>query len=593
MQPRSRSFICLTILLIALVSCSRKLSTADKAPAFAPLTKDACVADGENGRYGGRLVYAAPLEPKTFNRLLAKEQGSFDIAERIHASLFSFNRIAQMIEPGLAKSWQFSDDHRTLDVQLRREVRFSDGHPFTADDVIFTFAVLLDPKLKLSMAASFMVDGQPVLVEKSDTYAVRLRYPKPIVTAERDLTQVAILPQHKLEIAYRNGRMESTWNAATPPAEVVGLGPFKLKEYIPGQRLTLERNLHYWKVDKAGVRLPYLDALVVLFIPDANTRLLRFESGELDMHDNLRPEDFASLQRTAARRGLVLADVGPDISSEFFWFNMNPGINPETKKPYLPSHKYRWFSDVRFRRAISHAIDRTTMIRVVFMDKAAPAYGPFNSSNKLWADPTIPKYDYDPTRAKVLLQDAGFIVRDGIPLQDRSGQRVEFSLVTNADSTIRQKMAALIQQDLAKLGITVRLSTLELSAIAQAIGNSNYEACLLGFRNNDIDPSAQQSVWMSNAPMHPWYPNQKTPATEWERRLDACMSAQLSAVNPKERKRLIDDVQQIIAENAPIIYLVSKDVLVGAKNAIGNFRPSVLDHHTLWNCETLFFRSGA
>ncbi|MBI1746811.1 MAG: ABC transporter substrate-binding protein [Acidobacteria bacterium] len=598
MRPRSRStvpfsILFFSILIFILAGCSNKPSAADKVPIFAKLAKDACVVDCGAGRYGGRLVYAAPAEPKSFNRLLVKDQGSFDIAERIHAGLIQLNHSTQKLEPGLAKSWQFSQDHRILDLALREEVRFSDGHPFTADDVVFTFTVLLDPKLNLPLRTAFVRDKELLRVEKTGTYAVRLIYPKPTVTAEFDLKDVALLPRHKLEAAYQSGQMESAWTGGAAPEEIVGLGPFKVKDYIPGQRLTLARNVHYWKVDRAGARLPYLDSLVIIFIPDRNARLLRFESGEVDIHDDLRPEDFSTLQRADRQRDLVLYDIGPAISSEFFWFNQNPELNPKSKQPYLAPHKFKWFSDVRFRRAISHALDRGTMSQVGFLGKASPAYGPFNASNKVWSDPTIARYEYNPGQALALLQEAGFKLNAGSSLVDRQGHPVAFSMITNADNTLRQKMGSLLQQDLAKVGISVRLAPLEFGAVIQAITGGDYEACLFGFRNDNPDPSAQQGVWLSNNSMHAWYPNQKTPATAWERRLDQLMTEQMFAFDFKERKRLVDDAQKIIAENIPIIYLVSKDILVGAKRKIGNFKPSILDHRTLWNCEELYWQAGS
>ena len=592
MRIRLRTVLAAPLLFCAL-ACSNKSSNSVN-PALVPApVKDARVADCEPGRPGGRLVFAALGEPKSYNALLAMDQNTLAVAQRLHAGLVALNRLTHKIEPALAKSWTFSADRRQLDLRLREGVRFSDGHALTADDVVFTFTALTDRRLNLRLSTSFIVDGQPVRAEKLGDYAVRLHYPKPTAQAEQDLSEVPILPRHKLEAAYQAAQMESAWTPAAPPQEVVGLGPFKVKEYAAGQRLVLERNPHYWKTDKNGIRLPYLDTMVFLFIPDQNAQRLRLESGEVDMLDDLRPDDFAALQRVAGPKGLMLADVGPDINSEFLWFNQNPEANPQTGKPHLAPHKYRWFSDVRFRRAVAHAIDRRALIEAGFLGKASPSYGPFNESNKLWSNPSVPRYDYDPGRARALLREAGFNARAGAPLLDPSGQRVEFSLLTNAGNKPREKLASLIQQDLAKVGVTVRLTTLETGAMVQSITTSAYEACLFVFRNGNPDPSSQQSVWLSASPMHAWYPRQKTPASEWERRLDQLMTGQMVAFDFGERKRLVDEAQQVIAENVPFIYLVSKNILVGARRHVGNFKPSVLDHRTLWNSDELYLRAGS
>jgi peptide/nickel transport system substrate-binding protein len=215
-------------------------------------------------------------------------------------------------------------------------------------------------------------------------------------------------------------------------------------------------------------------------------------------------------------------------------------------------------------------------------------------SNKFWFNPSIKQYPYNVDQAKKLLSEAGFhlaTVKGQLQLKDGAQRPVRFSLITNAGNRNREKIGALVQNDLEKIGIQVDFTPLEFSSlIGRIMENFDYEACLLGPANVDTDPSGQMNLWLSNAPNHQWFPNQKKPATRWEERVDELMLGQSTASSEEQRKKAFDEVQWIVSEQLPFIYLVSRDVLVAAKSRVGNFRPAVLDHHTLWNCEQLYLK---
>jgi peptide/nickel transport system substrate-binding protein len=581
---------CLTLTL----ACSRQPTLQDQAEPWGPLTKDAMVVDGEIGKYGKTLIAAMNQEPRSFNRIVSSDTATADVTDRLFADLIHINRENQKVEPALAKSWEFSADQRTLTMHLRQGVRFSDGQPFSANDVVFTFQVVYDPKVNSPEANQLKAGGQPFGIKKLDDYTVQFTLAQPTAGIERVFDSVFMLPKHKLEASYRAGNFSSAWAITTDSREIVGLGPFKFTRYVPGQRVEMERNPHYWKVDRKGNRLPYLSRLVILVIPNRDTQFLNFQSGNLDLMNEVRADDFAVLTREAASKGLVVRDLGPYLAGEQMWFNQNRSANPKTRRPFVDPVKLRWFANQKFRQAISFAINRKSMVDLVYLGRATETYGPVSASNKVWYNSGIQQFPYDVEKARKLLAEAGFhfaTVKGRLELSDETNHPVKFSLMTNAGNRNREKMGALIQSDLEKIGIQVNFTPMEFSTLIAKITESfDYDACLLALGSVDTDPSAQMNVWLSNAPNHQWFPNQAKPTTPWEARLDELMLGQSTALILEQRKKLFDEVQEIVSTQLPFIYLVSRNVLVAAKSSVGNFHPTVLDHHTLWNCEQLYLK---
>ena len=247
-------------LLVVAMGASRALV------ASAPAAEELLVSRAEVGRQGGQLVINQRSEPKTLNPLTALDAVSGEVIKNTIADLIHVNRETQQTEPALAKSWTMSPDGRRYTLTLRRDLRFSDGHPFDADDVVFSFRVRLDEKTRSPQRDQLIVGGQPVSVRKLDQYRVQFDFAEARAAAERLFEGIAIVPQHLLERPYAEGRLAEAWNLTTPAAQMAGLGPFRFKEYLPGERIVLERNPYYWKADRAGTRLPYLDRLVFMSV---------------------------------------------------------------------------------------------------------------------------------------------------------------------------------------------------------------------------------------------------------------------------------------------------------------------------------------
>jgi len=555
--------------------------------------EDLLTLSGEAGRSGGRLVVSLRAEPKTLNPVLATDAPSREVIATMRADLVHINRATQLSEAALAKSVKVSSDGLQYTVTLRQGLRFSDGQPLDADDVLFSFRVYLDESVHSPQRDLLIVGGKPITVRKIDAQTLVFQFAKPYGVGERVFDGLAILPRHLLEKPYQDGKLAQIGTLSTPANQWAGLGPFRLKEYVAGQRLILERNPYYWKTDTKGHRLPYLDELVFLFVPSSDAQVLRFQSGEADVISGLGAENFSVLSRQ--RRGYTMVDAGPGLEYNFLFFNLND-LGGKTA-PEVAS-KQKWFREVKFRQAVSAAVDRQAIVRLVYQGRGAALWGPVTPGNRRWVDTEIGHPARSLDKARQLLREAGFTWTSGASgdpaLTDAEGRPVEFSILTSSSNADRTKMSTLIQDDLKQLGMRVQVVPLEFrSLIDRVMQTKEYDACVLGLVSFDADPNSDINVWLSNGGTHLWNPSQANPATQWEGEIDRLMEEQLTATTYEQRKKLYDRVQEILAAFQPMIFLASPDILAGAKNAIGNFHPAVLEPYVLWNVEQLYSRNGA
>lgn len=546
------------------------------------------MAESTTGRRGGTLTIALRSDPKTLNPALSMDVPTRDIIYCMNADLIHINRETQQTESALAKSWSVSRDGRTYTLELRRGLQFSDGQPFTADDVVFTFRVYLDKKINSPIRDLLIVGGKPITVEKTGPFTVQFHLAEPYAAADRLFDGLPILPKHLLESAYDSGKFSHAWNISTPASQIAGLGPFRLKEYVPGQRIVLERNPYYWKVDRNGVRLPYLNEVRFIFVPSEDAQVIRFEAGDTDILSDFSAQDFALLQAQQAVHHFHLYDLGPGLEYNFLFFNLN---NLDSKNLPQIANKQAWFKNVLFRRAVSDAIDRSAIVQLVYDGRAVPLWSQVTPGNKLWMDSSLSHPSRSLTGARALLKSAGFSWKPDGTLIDAHGQTVEFSILTSSSNAERSKMATMIQDDLSRLGMRVQVVSLDFHAMVDRLLNTfNYEAAIMGIASGDTDPTSEMNVWLSNGDTHLWDLTEVKPATLWEAKIDQLMNEQMVTLNYQRRKRMYDQVQQIIEENAPVIFTASPDILVAAKDRVGNFHPAILDPYVLWNAEELYVR---
>jgi peptide/nickel transport system substrate-binding protein len=510
------------------------------------------------GQNAGEIRFCLRADPKTFDPLAVEDDNSETVRYLTAGVLLRVNRVTQQLIPELAVSWKVDREGRRIAFQLRRNVAFSDGAPFSADDVAFSMGRLMDPKLHSATADAFRSSDAPPQVTVEAPDKVSILFAAPVSSLERLFDQVPILP-------------------ARPRQKSAVLGPFYVADYKPGVEVLLQRNPNYWKTDARGVRLPYVQRVRLLIQQSRDIELVRFRRGEIDLIDSLDPETFEELARVAPGSA---RDAGPSLESEMMWFNQTPSAP-------IASYKKAWFTSQAFRLAVSAAVNRADLCRVIFKGHAQPAEGPISPANRFWFNSALKPPAHDPASAMRGLERDGFRLRNGA-LYDRDGHPVEFSVVTNAGNRTRERMAAMIQQDLASIGMRLNVVTLDFPSLIERMTRSyNYEACLLGLTNVDLDPSAQMNVWLSSGDNHQWNPNQKAPATAWEAEIDRLMRAQASEPRPAARKRLFDRVQQIVSEEAPFIYLVNKNSLMALSPEIRNTAPAAVRPQTYWNVEVL------
>jgi len=508
---------------------------------------------------GGELRFCLRTEPKTFNPLKVEDDAAGAIRYLTGGVLVRVNRQTQNLEPELAQSWKVSKDGRQISFRLRSGISFSDGTPFTAEDVAYTVQQLMDPALHSPTGDAFRSGTGNVETKVVSPTQIWIRFPAQVAELDRLFDQVAILSQH------------------SPKKEMAVLGPFMVADYKPGSTVLLNRNPNYWKTDEHGHKLPYLDSIHLDIQPNRDVEMLRFKRGELDLINSLDSEYFDKLAATSPQ---VVHDAGASLDSEQLWFN-------EVAKSPIPSYKKDWFRSVNFRRAISEAINREDLSRVVFHGHAQPAVGPFSPANKSWFNARLKPQIYSPDAALKALQSDGFRLENGT-LKDIGGNEVVFSIITNAGNKYRERMAVLIQEDLQKLGIHVNVVTLDFPSLIERMTQSfDYEAIILGLTNVDLDPNGEMNVWLSSSENHQWNPQQKTPETPWEAEIDRLMRAQASSSDAKKRKEAFDRVQEIVVEQEPFIFLINKNSLSAVSTAVHGAAPVILSPQTFWNAERL------
>jgi peptide/nickel transport system substrate-binding protein len=560
-------------------------------PAFAqgvPLPAELLRTDHEVGRAGGRLVYALRSEPKTLNPVAAVDVASREVIRPLHADLIHIDRQTQRTGPALAKSWSVSPDGLHYTLELRRGLRFSDGQPVDVDDVVFTFRCYLDERNASPQRDLLLIGGKPVVVRRLDAHRVVFDLPEPYAAAERIFDSLAILPRRRLEKAQNEGRLATAWGMSTAPAEMAGLGPFRLKSYVPGERIVLERNPHYWKIDPSGRQLPYLDEIVFLLIPSDDAQVVRFKAGETDVISRLSAPNYAVLEGEAAA-GRRLQDLGAGLDYTFLFFNLN---DLDAAKLPEVARKQAWFKQTAFRQAVSAALDRAGMVKLVYQGRATPLAAHVTPGNKLWMNTGLPRPQRSLARARELLGRAGFAMKDGV-LRDAKGAPVTFTILTNAANAARVQIATIIQDDLREIGIQAQLVPFENRALLdRVLKTHDYDAALMSLASGDADPTSEMNVWLSSGPTHLWRLGASAPLAPWETEIDDLMQRQLVARDGAARKRFYDRVQQLVAENLPMIPILSPNILVGAKAGLGNFRPAILDPQVIWNVDELFWRAG-
>jgi len=531
---------------------------------------------------GGQLVVSVRSEPRSFNRIAVGIQSAELLAILTQARLVRVNKATFELEPWLAERWDSSPDGLTHTLHLRKGVQWSDGVAFTSADVAFTLQAAMDPKAGSVITSMLVAGGQPISVSTPNADTVTLTFAAPSGPGLRMLDQVPIMPKHKLQAAYDKGEFAQAWSAATPPAEIVGLGPFVLKEYTPGQRLVFDRNPNYWRKAPNGDGLPYLDRLILEIVPDQNAEMLRLQSGASDLtQDALRPDDYVPVKRLEQQGSLTMQEIGVATDADALWFCLKP--EARRKDP-----RWAFVQKREFRQALSHAVDREEFAQTVFLGEAVPIWGPVTPGNKVWFSPNLPRYPFDVARAKALLASIGLEDRNGNGVvEDAKGTEARFTVLTQKGLTWYERGTAVVRDAAAKVGVALEVAPMESGTMVQHLRACDYDAIYMRVLVTDTDPAANNDYWVSSGEGHPWNLASAKPATEWEARIDGLMQEQASTMDMDKRRAIFNEVQNITAENLPMIYFAAPRLYAAHSTRVQGAVPSVARPHLLWNVDML------
>jgi peptide/nickel transport system substrate-binding protein len=544
---------------------------------------------------GSQVVSSVLGDIKTFNSALSQE--SPNIGSLTAAGLVTENGNAE-IEPELAESWEISDDKLKIIFTLREGLKWSDGQPLTADDIVFTFndiylneAIPTDTRDILRIGQSRKLPT----VKKLDDRRVEFTTPEPFVPFLRSIG-APILPAHILKETVttkgKDGKPKflTTWGVDTPPAKLVVAGPYKLESYTPNERYIFRRNPHYWRKDAQGNQQPYIERTIWEVVENTDTALLRFRAGKLDSI-GVSPDYFDVVNREKQQGKYTIYGREPGPGTNFISFNLNQGSR--NGKPLVDPIKSKWFTNVKFRQAVAYAIDRPRTIKEVFRELGQPQNSPITVQSPYYLSPEagLKVYDYNVEKAKQLLEEAGFKYnKEQNELLDDDGNRVEFSLMTNGGNKIREAMVAQIQQDLGKIGMKVNPNLIDFGVLVDKLSNSlEWECYLLGLTGG-VEPNEGANVWSPDGQLHSF--NQKPKAGQppiqgrvvypWEAEIGKLYIQAAQEFDETKRKALYAKTQQITQENLPVIYLVNAFSMTAVRDRITGIKYSPLNG-AFWN----------
>ena len=553
---------------------------------YPPSTKtingvDYLVSRSPAGKYGGTLVTSTIGEgPKTFNSWNSMDATSSQAADIMFDALVTTDAYTGEVIPKLAKSIKILPDNKTYIIELRHGLKWSDGKEITSDDVYFTWNTIIFGGFGNTSTRDAMYIGtQLPKIEKLDKYTVKFTTPKPFSPFLRQLS-VPIAPKHVLEPVTKQGKkaFAAFWSSNTKPAEFVTSGAFKLKEYVPAQRLVYERNPNYYMIDEKGQKLPYLDKYIILIVGDLNNELLKFKAGELDTV-GLRGTNVAMFKEKEKFSDYKIYNLGPNTGTIYFSFNLNTRKN-EKGNYYVNPIKQKWFNDLNFRKAVDYALDRENMVFNIASGVGAPLFTPEPLSSIYLNEKIAQGHPQDMQKAGEYLKKSGFYLKSG-KLFDKEGNKVEFDLFTNAGNTERESIGVMVKQDLEELGMTVNFKPIEFNTLVSKLVNTNdFDAVIMGFTGSPLEPYGGKNVWYSNGTLHV-FNQRKTPEDNkiiypWEKEINELFDKASLELDFEKRKKIYEQYQQVVYDQKPLIYLYSPIIITAIRNKFGNINPTPL-----------------
>jgi len=516
------------------------------------------------GKVGGTWFAVMHEDPKSFNHLIAEQDSTTSsVVGNMTDYLLDYNVITREWEPRAASARTVVDEKNgTMQVifTIKDDVYWSYYNSdkkikVTSDDVIFWYNEIEgDSDFQSSgYYGQFltMPDGSEahIDIKKIDDRRFSFNFPR-IIAEPYLMTNMHFGPRHIYEPAKKQGGVESVRNlfsVAVDPQTIPSMGEWFLVEYTPSQRLVYKHNKDYWRKDAKGVTLPYLEEMIIRIIPEENTKLLMFKNGDVESY-SLRPEDVDGLINKSDGSYTVFNSEGA-LSAAFWTFNQNP-VNEK-------SPKYEWFTKKEFRQAMSCLLNRDRINAQVYRGLAQPKVNIFPEPNPYYNPSISLQYLFDTEQAIALLSSIG-IKRDkrGV-MRDWKNRKLEFDLTIRSESSVYQDTASIIRDELSNIGIKVNIRVLDFQKqVQQLFSTFDWDSMLIGLSGSNIFPSQGSNVWPTSGNLHLWNPNQASPATDWEARIDYLYNEGKFTIDTKKAQEIWDEFQTILLEQCPLIYLM-------------------------------------
>ncbi|NMB02831.1 MAG: ABC transporter substrate-binding protein [Firmicutes bacterium] len=553
-------------------------------PAAAQLPSNPAVVDPalfeEIGTPGGELVLGLSTSPRSFNFYGIIDNAAYTILYNILDPLVAENPATGEIIPALAERWEVDESGTEVTFYLR-DVKWSDGTPFTADDVVFTMKhVVMNPNAEGNSVDRFTLGGKPVQWEKIDDMTVKAILPSPYGAFTRSLSHALMVPKHKYEpfIAALNegvepGTINQAWTTDTPVKDIVGTGTFVLSEYIVDQKVTLTKNPYSWRVDPAGNQLPYVDRLVYLVVQDPEVMLAQFRSGEIH-RVTITGQNYPALKREelagANYRVLTGSPVSPTPSPPHLAFNWD--VADEELREI--------FRNDKFRQAMEYTIDRYRIIEDVYNTLAIIPGVPVLPANTAFYNPAIEDImrHYDIEKAKQLLDEVGITDRNGDGIRELpSGRPFELTLTTAVNVQAHNDIAVILKNEWDELGIPTHLQLISSALVGERRTAGEFEAIIEAF-GNQPDPQLRKAIWQPGRALYYWHRSTMDDKQEpvlaamedWELRVFELFELGEVEMDAAQRKAYYDEWQAIYAEKVPVIYIAKGMELTAVSNNVGN-----------------------
>ncbi|MEN2983757.1 MAG: ABC transporter substrate-binding protein [Dictyoglomaceae bacterium] len=491
-------------------------------------------SENQSLQFGGRIYVG--LNIPSFDLLDPKSYPK-EIHTLLFESLVYVDPVTFKIEPQLAKAWRISRDGREWIFYLRNNIKWGDGTLLSIEDIFFSF----------NQKGNFQL-------EKIDDLTIKIVFPDSFYPLYNSLPLV--IPKD-FSKKYLEKKI------------VFGTGPFILEKYSSNGEILFKKNPYYWKKDLEGNRLPYLNELVI------NLKPLITENFDII---ELMPKDFEKIKELEKKYEVY--NLGPSLESDILLINQNPIAS-------VPKYKIKWFQDLRFRRAIAHAINRELISKEVYFGFASPIFSPVNPISPYYT-PHVFKYDYDLEQSRKILENIGFKDRNGDGfLEDVFKNSLEINLLVE-DNEESRKIAEILKEDFEKIGIKLNI-TRKNSISLKLFQNFNWEFILLKYKWN-FDPIKDRDIYLSKGAHHFWYPFQRKPFYSWEGEIDTLFNKLFGAKTISEKKLIFYNIQRIWTKNLPLIIILNPSLIYLAKDKIKNFKPS-LYFGPLWNSYDIFINS--